>query len=56
MDKKAKKRVEVLRKKIQKMKQQLAGARQQDDEPGEIERLEKEMATAQTEIDNLKAT
>ena len=55
MDKKAKKRVEVLRQRIQKMKQQLAGARQQDDEPGEIERLEKEIADATAEIERLKA-
>ena len=56
MDKKAKKRVEVLRQRIQKLKQQLSGAKQQDDEPGEVERLEKEISDSQKEIENLKAT
>lgn len=54
MDKKSKKRVEVLRQRIQKMKQQMSGAKQQDDEPGEIQRLEKEITDAQAEIERLK--
>ena len=56
MDKKAKKRAEVLRKRIQKMKQQLAGARQQDDEPGEVAALEQQIAEAEAELEKLKGS
>ena len=35
MDKKAKKRAEVLRKKVAQLQTQLAGAKQQPDDPGE---------------------
>ena len=38
MDKKAKKRLDVLNKKLQKLQQQLAGAKQQMDEPEEAAR------------------
>ena len=54
MDKKAKKRLEVINKKLQTLRQQLAGARQQDDEPGEIERLETEIAALTEEAQKLK--
>ncbi len=56
MDKKAKKKIEVLRTRIGKMQQQLSGARSQDDEPGEIERLESEIAAAKAEIEKLKGS
>lgn len=56
MDKKAKKKIEVLRNRIQKLQQQLSGARQQDDEPGEVTRLESEIAAAKEEIEKLKAS
>ena len=56
MDKKAKKKIEVLRSRIHKLQQQLSGARQQDDEPGEVQRLETEIATAKEEIEKLKAS
>lgn len=56
MDKKAKKKIEVLRQRIQKMTQQLSGAKKQDDEPGEVERLEKEIADARSQIEKLKAS
>lgn len=56
MDKKAKKKIEVLRNRIQKLQQQLSGAKQQDDEPGEVERLETEIAAAKAEIEKLKAS
>ena len=55
MDKKAKKKIEVLRSRIQKLQQQLSGAKQQDDEPGEVQRLEDEIASARTEIEKLKS-
>lgn len=54
MDKKAKKRVEVLKQKLQKLRQQLTGARQQPDEPDDIRRLEKEIAEAEAELAKLK--
>ena len=54
MDKKAKKRIEVLRKKITQMQQQLAGARQQMDDPQEVQQLETSIAEAQQEIEKLK--
>ena len=56
MDKKAKKRVEVLRQRTQKLNQQLAGARQQEDEPGEVDRIEQEIASVKEEIERLKAS
>ena len=54
MDKKTKKRLDVLRKKVQSVQQQLAGARQQTDEPDEIQRLEAEIADLKAEIEKLK--
>lgn len=54
MDKKAKKRIQTLNQRVQKLRQQLAGARQQADEPGELEALEKQIAEAEAEIVKLK--
>ena len=54
MDKKAKKRVQVLRDKISKMQQQLTGAKQQMDDPDEVPRLEKAIADAHAEMTKLK--
>jgi hypothetical protein len=54
MDKKAKKKSEVLRQRLLKLQQQLAGAKQQPDDPGDITRLEKEIAAIQAEITKLK--
>jgi predicted nucleic acid-binding Zn-ribbon protein len=54
MDKKIKKRIEVLRPKIQKLHQQIAGARKQMDDPEELQRLEKELATAEAELAKIK--
>ena len=49
MDGKAKKRLEVIRQKLLLLKQRLAGAKKQDDEPGEIQKLEKEIAALEAE-------
>ena len=38
MDKKTKKKLEILHKKVGKLQQQLAGAKQQMDDPGEVEK------------------
>jgi hypothetical protein len=54
MDKKAKKRIDLLRKKTGDLQQRLAGARQQMDDPHEVEQLESEIAAAQAEIEKLK--
>ena len=54
MDKKAKKRIEVLQVRAQKLRLQLSGAKQQTDEPEEVARLEKELATVNSELQTLK--
>lgn len=54
MDKKEKKKLDLLQKKLQHLRQQLAGARKQDDEPGEIQRLESEIAANEAEVAKLK--
>lgn len=54
MDGKAKKRLEVIHKKLQQLQLQLAGAKKQNDEPGEVERLTKEIATLEKEREQLK--
>ena len=54
MDKKSKKRLEVVRKKVQNLKMQLSGAKQQDDEPGEVARLEAAIIAFQAEALELK--
>ena len=54
MDGKAKKRLEVIHKKLQTLQLQLAGAKKQNDEPGEVERLNKEIATLEKERELLK--
>jgi peptidoglycan hydrolase CwlO-like protein len=54
MDKKAKKRIDLLQQKLQKLRQQLAGAKKQMDEPEEAVRLEKEIAAAEAELHKLK--
>jgi hypothetical protein len=55
MDKKAKKRIELLRKKVADLQQRLAGARQQMDDPAEVRQLVADIAAAQQEIEKLKA-
>jgi hypothetical protein len=54
MDKKAQKRLEILRKKISELQPRLAGAKKQMDDPDEVRKLEAELAAAQAEIDKLK--
>jgi DNA-binding FrmR family transcriptional regulator len=56
MDKKEHKKLEVLQQRLQKLRAQLAGAKKQDDEPGEIERLTREIAAAEAEVKKLKET
>ena len=54
MDKKAKKRIDLLRKKIGELQPRLAGAKKQIDEPDEVRKLETEIAAAQAEIARLQ--
>ena len=54
MDKKTKKKLEIVRKNLQHLRQQLAGAKKQDDEPGEITRLEDEIKRLESEAVKLK--
>ncbi|MCG8448511.1 MAG: hypothetical protein MI725_02890 [Pirellulales bacterium] len=56
MDKKAKKRIEVLRKKISQLQQQLVGAKQQPDDPGEPARLQAEIDQIKEEMHKLKTS
>ncbi|HEX4131259.1 MAG TPA: hypothetical protein VHZ24_14560 [Pirellulales bacterium] len=54
MDKKAKKRIDLLQQRLQKLRQQLAGARKQMDEPEDVARLEKEISDVNAELEKLK--
>jgi len=54
MDKKAKKRLQVLRQKLEKSEKLLAAAKAQPDEPGEAERIEQQIHDYKTEIEKLK--
>ena len=54
MDKKEKKRMEVLQQKIAKLQQLLAAAKKQPDDPAEAPRLEKDLAAAHAELAALK--
>ena len=54
MDKRDKKRIDVLNQKLAKLRQQLSGARRQMDEPDEVKRLEKQVAEVEAELQKLK--
>ena len=54
MDKKSKKKLDIIHQRLSKMRQQLAGAKKQDDEPGEVERLEADIAKLEAEAEELK--
>lgn len=54
MDKKDKKRLEVLRKKHEQVRQRLVGARSQMDDKAEVEAIEKELAAINAEIEKIK--
>lgn len=54
MDTKAKKKVDQLQQRLQKLRSQLSGAKKQNDEPGEVERLTSEIAAAEAEVKKLK--
>jgi hypothetical protein len=54
VDKKAKNRIDLLNQRLQKLRQQLAGARKQVDDPDDVPRLEREIATVSEEVEKLK--
>lgn len=54
MDKKAKKRIDLLNQKLQKLRMQLAGARKQMDDPEDVKRLEREIEQSTAELEKLK--
>lgn len=54
MNKKQKKQWEVLRKKLQKLEHLLSAARQQNDDPKEIPRLEAEIERLRQQMAELK--
>ena len=56
MDKRVKKKLEVVHQRLQQLRQKLAGAKKQDDEPGEVERLRKEIAALEAEVEKWKAS
>ncbi len=56
MDKKAKKRIEVLRKKITQMQQLLVAAKQQPDDPEEPARIQADIDKLKEEMQKLKAS
>lgn len=54
MDKKNKKRIDLLNQRLQKLRMQLAGARKQMDEPEDVVHLEREIAQVSAEVEKLK--
>lgn len=55
MDKKTKKRLEILRQKIEKYQKLLVAAKQQTDEPDEVQNIEAQITDFKTEIAKLKS-
>ncbi len=53
MDKKAKKKQEVLRQRLQKLQQQRAGAVKQMDDPDEVSRLDQDIAATKAELEKI---
>ena len=54
LDKKSKKKLEVLRKRLDKTRQLLTFAKQQTDEPDEVERIQNQIRDIEAEIEELK--
>lgn len=54
MDKKAKKRYDVIKKKLDQLRQQLAGAKQQPDDPDEAIQLQAEIGRLEAEATSLR--
>jgi DNA-binding FrmR family transcriptional regulator len=54
MDKKLKKKMETLHQRIQRLRQQLAGAKKQRDDSGEAASLQQQLAATEAELARLK--
>jgi DNA-binding FrmR family transcriptional regulator len=54
MDKKVKKKVDTLNQRIQRLRQQLAGAKKQHDDSGEAASLQQQLAAAEAELARVK--
>jgi hypothetical protein len=54
MDRKAKKRIDVLQPKLQQLRMQVSGAKKQLDDPDEVKRLEAEIAAVEAELKKLR--
>ena len=54
MDKKAKKKIQTLNQRLQKLRPQLAGAKKQMDDPAEVAELQAQVDAAEAEIAKLK--
>ncbi len=54
MDKKTRKQIQVLKDRLQNRRQRLNAAQQQPDEPGEPERLQREIAAIEAELRQLR--
>ena len=54
VNKKTKKKIAVLRKKLDSLRRQLAGAKKQTDEPGEVERLSSEVEQVEGALTELR--
>jgi DNA-binding FrmR family transcriptional regulator len=54
MDKKAKKKTHVLQQRIQALRQQVAGAKKQLDDPAELKSLEQQLAAAEAELAKIR--
>ena len=54
MDKKIKKKIDTLNQRIQHLRQQIAGAKKQLDDPAELKNLEKQLSAAEGELGKIK--
>ncbi len=54
MDKKIKKKIDALHQRIQNLRQQIAGAKKQLDDPTELKNLERQLAAAEAELAKIK--
>lgn len=54
MDKKQKKKSQVLQQRIQSLRQQLAGAKKQMDDPAELKSIQQQFTAAEAELAKIK--
>jgi DNA-binding FrmR family transcriptional regulator len=54
VDKSHKKKLEVSRQRVQQLRQRLAGAKKQNDDPAELKALQQQLAAAEAELAKLK--